>query len=131
MLFAKRTAIIEKSFMLPKPIPLKVSLSVWNCVSSLLPLFSLLSSIILLSTCLFFSLSLSLSVASFYSRRLCHFLLSVLVFSCSFVSLSLPLTAAFFCHFLLVFLHTVINTRLHTHINKSSFCEVPEVRERI
>lgn len=111
--------------------PLRLSLSVWYCVSSLRFIFSLFPSIILLSTCLvFLFLSFSLS-PHFMLVDFVTFSLSVLVVSCSFVSLSLPLWAVCFVisFSVPVFLHTVIDTHTNTDINKSSFCEVPEVRD--
>ena len=145
MLFAKRTAIIEKSFLLPQPIPLKVSLSLSGTVSSLLSLFSpLLPSIILLSTCFiffFFYSSLSLCRLILFSSPLSlspslSWSFLVLLFRCHFLSLQRFFVISFL---VLVFSHTVIDTHTHTQshahintgINKSSLCEVPEVRERI
>lgn len=129
MLFAKRSAITEQSFLLPQPTPpLHFSLPVCYCVSSLH--FFLFPSIILLSTCLDFFTSLYLSVTSFYARCLCQFLLLCIgrfLFFC-FVVTS-PLSSVF-CHFLLSscrFAHCHRHT--NTDINKSSFCEVPEVRD--
>ena len=87
MLFAKRTAIIEKSFLLPQPIPLKF-LSVWYFVYSLLSPLSLLSFIILLLTYLIFSLSFSLS-PHFILVAFVTFPFSVLVFFCFVVTSSL------------------------------------------
>lgn len=92
--------------------------------------FFLFPSIILHSTCLVFFIPLFLSVASFYARCLCHFLplcVGRFLFFC-FVVTS-PLSSVF-CHFLLSscrFAHCHRHT--NTDINKSSFCEVPEVRD--
>ena len=135
MLFAKRTAIIERSFLLPQPIPLKVSLSVWYCVSSI-PFSLSFPLLFYFRHACFFFLFLSFSLSPhFILVAFVTFSLSVLVFSCSFVSLSLPLSAAFFFLGSCLFAHRHRHTHTHTHantdINKSPFCEVPEVRERM
>lgn len=81
---------------------------------------SLLSSIYFaFNVPLFFFIPVFLSVASFYSHRLCHFLflcLGLSLFFCFVVTSPLCSTSFFFVISLLVlvFLHTVIDTHAHT-----------------
>ncbi len=115
----------HRLFLLPQPILLKFSLSVWFCLSFILSFFPPFSSIILLSTCLvFFYSSLSLCRLFLFLLPLSLFpslswSVLVLLFRCHILS------AAFFCHFFLgscLFAHhhrhAHIHTRKHTHTRK-------------
>lgn len=74
----------------------------------------------------YFFIPVFLSVASFYSHRLCHFLLLCLglsLFFCFVVTSPLCSTSSFFCHFFIgscLFAHRHRHTRTHRHTHPLS-----------